>query len=54
MRFIYSLFLLIVVSITSCGTKEDVKPVSKVVFHKTHEAKKANAPFSDVVQVGDL
>lgn len=54
MRFIYSLFLLIVVSITSCGTKEDATPVSEVIFHKTHEAKKADAPFSDVVQVGDL
>lgn len=27
---------------------------TKVIFHKTHEAKKANAPFSDVVQVGNL
>ncbi|KAA1247174.1 RidA family protein [Aquimarina sp. RZ0] len=25
-----------------------------VVFHKTHEPKKAKAPFSDIVQVGNL
>jgi len=26
----------------------------EVIFHKTHEPKKENAPFSDIVQVGDL
>lgn len=27
---------------------------STVIFHSSHEPKKANAPFSDIVQVGDL
>lgn len=54
MRFIYSLFLFIVFALTSCETKVEVGRESKVIFHNTHEEKKADAPFSDVVQVGDL
>lgn len=55
MRLTSFLFLLIVFSIFSCDTKTSkISPPTKVVFHKTHEVKKANAPFSDVVQVGDL
>ncbi|RMB61100.1 RidA family protein [Dokdonia sinensis] len=33
--------------------KEDSVP-TEVTFHKTHEPKKENAPFSDIVQVGNL
>ncbi len=54
MRFTSFLFLFIVVTITSCDTKDPITPPAEVIFHKTHEVKKANAPFSDVVQVGDL
>ncbi len=46
----------IVIVITSfllgCSQKSDSKNI--VIFHKTHEPKKNNAPFSDVVQVGNL
>ena len=42
---------------TSVGT-EDEKEVEKtpveVTYHASHEPKKANAPFSDAVQVGDM
>ncbi|GGX21320.1 RidA family protein [Aquimarina muelleri] len=41
------------VFITSCKTK-CLKTVDTVVFHKTHESKKSEAPFSDIVQVGNL
>ncbi|RZS91921.1 RidA family protein [Aquimarina brevivitae] len=35
--------------------KQEFKETRKqVLFHKTHEPKKVNAPFSDIVQVGDL
>lgn len=35
-----------------CAPKNQEEP-SVVTFHKSHEAKKAMAPFSDVVQVGN-
>lgn len=54
MRCILYLFLFIVLSLTSCENKVDVESTSKVIYHKTHEPKKENAPFSDVVQVGDM
>lgn len=41
------------VFLTGCK-QESSKTVDKVVFHKTHEPKKSGAPFSDIVQVGDL
>ncbi|MCK8523908.1 Rid family detoxifying hydrolase [Aquimarina sp. D1M17] len=31
-----------------------VNTPDEIVFHKTHEPKKMNAPFSDAVQVGNL
>ncbi|MBQ4822224.1 RidA family protein [Aquimarina sp. MMG016] len=44
-------FILIVISFSliGCQTKQ-----ADPIFHKTHEPKKENAPFSDIVQVGDL
>lgn len=48
------LFLLVAMILTSCGHKEDPAIPTEVTFHKTHEAKKQNAPFSDVVQVGNM
>ncbi|WP_025742710.1 RidA family protein [Aquimarina pacifica] len=42
------LFLLI-----SCKPNSPTSENS-IIFHKTHEPKKANAPFSDAVQVGNL
>ena len=39
--------------ITGCK-KESSKTADKVIFHKTHEPKKNETPFSDIVQVGDL
>ncbi len=46
-----NIFLVISVTLLfmSCNQGFD-----KVIFHKTHEPKKANAPFSDIVQVGNL
>lgn len=63
MKSVYYLFLLSIISI-SCTTK--VSPPSIVeaapvtnrptasIFYKSHEPTKANAPFSDVVQAGNL
>lgn len=48
MKFTSFLFVLSVLFF-SCQ-KENNTPI----FHKTHEPKKMNAPFSDAVQVGDL
>ena len=46
---------------TSCDTTmnrpipaEDSQTKSNVIFHESHEPKKATVPFSDAVQVGDL
>ena len=35
-------------------SNSSVKTAGEIVFHKTHEPKKMNAPFSDAVQVGNL
>lgn len=35
-------------------SKDESTRKTEVTFHKTHEPKKENAPFSDVVQVGDM
>ncbi len=45
------LAILIGLCLSSCT---NTQKRTAVVFHKTHELKKANAPFSDVVQVGDM
>ncbi|MDH7445013.1 RidA family protein [Aquimarina sp. 2201CG14-23] len=44
------LLTILIVVLTGCNTNSDVA----IVFHETHEPKKANAPFSDIVQVGNL
>ncbi len=54
MRIIPFLFLFIVIGITSCDSNKAKNQPKKVVFHKTHEPKKADAPFSDIVQVGNM
>ncbi|TSE08919.1 RidA family protein [Aquimarina algiphila] len=41
------------VFLVGCGTDSSTSS-DTVVFHKTHEPKKSNAPFSDAVQVGNL
>ncbi len=40
------------VFLMSC-TKKASETNNEVIFHKSHESKKQNAPFSDVVQVGN-
>ncbi len=47
------LFILMSMFLVGCDTKS-TKPTNSVIFHKTHEPKKSEAPFSDAVQVGDL
>ncbi|GAA4274291.1 RidA family protein [Aquimarina gracilis] len=42
-------FLCTVLVLGSCNTES-----SRAIFHKTHEPKKSEAPFSDAVQVGNL
>lgn len=54
MRCILYFFLFVVLSLSSCETKVEVGSKSNVIFHKTHEPKKESAPFSDIVQVGDI
>ena len=52
MKTTHYLFLSIFMSgIFSCLYSQEK---TAVVFHKTHEVKKQNAPYSDAVQVGDL
>ncbi|WP_298548186.1 RidA family protein [uncultured Aquimarina sp.] len=51
MKKIYVIIIIITFSI-SCSNRSDSG--TSIVFHKTHEPKKENAPFSDIVQVGDL
>lgn len=41
----YVLLFLIFLAITSCQQKS-----TKIIFHKSHEVKKQNAPFSDAVE----
>ena len=54
MRLIRILPLLIT-SFLCFNCKDDSFPSRKeVLFHKSHEPKKANSPFSDIVQVGNL
>ncbi|MHA7059972.1 RidA family protein [Aquimarina sp. M1] len=47
-------FLFILVTFLLLGCSNTSESSTSVIFHKTHELKKANAPFSDMVQVGDL
>ena len=54
MRIIPILFLLVLAICSSCAPKEGQNTDTTVIFHKTHEPKKADAPFSDIVQVGDI
>jgi 2-iminobutanoate/2-iminopropanoate deaminase len=50
MKSLFLIFsLLILVSLQSCQNSE-----SKIVFHKSHEASRANVPFSDVVETDGL
>ena len=43
--------LLFIIALVFCfGNTSCVKSVSEIVFHKSHEPKKAQAPFSDVVE----
>ncbi|NJB37308.1 Rid family detoxifying hydrolase [Croceivirga sp. JEA036] len=37
-----------------CGVTNEVFAQTEIVFHPTHEPKKANAPYSDAVQAGNL
>lgn len=45
----YGSYLILLLCISCFGTKE-----TDVIFYKSHEPKKVNAPFSDAVQVGNL
>lgn len=37
-----------------CGNFMSAQDAQKIVFHPSHEAKKQTAPFSDVVEAGNL
>ncbi|WP_108867122.1 RidA family protein [Aquimarina aquimarini] len=52
MKKTISLICLLMIFIGCTMNTSDSK--KEVVFHKTHEPKKSKAPFSDIVQVGDL
>ena len=54
MRPIYILLLLITVFLGFNCNGEALPSKKELLFHKSHEPKKADAPFSDIVQVGDL
>ncbi len=41
-------------SVGSDAENTETKTAPEVTYHASHEPKKANAPFSDAVQVGDL
>ncbi|MFD2564576.1 RidA family protein [Aquimarina rubra] len=47
-------YLYIILITFSIGCANNSESNTSITFHKTHEAKKANAPFSDAVQVGNL
>ena len=50
-----SLIMLFLIVLTSCQQPKPISEESIVpVFHNSHEPKKQDAPFSDVVQVGDV
>ncbi|WP_299189674.1 RidA family protein [uncultured Aquimarina sp.] len=51
MKKIY-LFTILISIFYSCNQKNYSN--TEIIFHDTHEPKKANAPFSDAVQVGNL
>ncbi|WP_299901471.1 RidA family protein [uncultured Aquimarina sp.] len=51
MKRIY-FFVMLISMMFSCGKNQSSN--TSVIFHKTHEPKKSNAPFSDAVQVGNL
>lgn len=48
------LYYILIVVIGYCSFNSCVEKTDKIVFHKTHESKKEQAPFSDIVGVGDL
>lgn len=57
----YLVLLVGILLLHSCNTNpekelstETSKPQTEPIFHKSHEPKKASAPFSDAVQVGNL
>ncbi len=57
---VYSVLVLLFISCDSRISRkldvveETTKRNSEIAYHKSHELKKATAPFSDVVQVGNL
>lgn len=54
MRLIVALSISALITLFSCKKSEEIKDQSEVIFHKTHEPKKSAAPFSDIVQVGNM
>ncbi len=52
MKNIVSIICLFTVLLSCNAQSENTK--DNVIFHKTHEPKKAKAPFSDIVQVGKM
>lgn len=54
MRINPFLFLFIASILISCHSKKEESSDTQVIFHQTHEPKKAAAPFSDIVQVDNL
>lgn len=54
MRIIPFLIVFIASMQISCTTSGEVQTETHVIFHKSHEPKKADAPFSDGVQVGNM
>lgn len=44
--------VMLIALLSSCTKTSDAD--NSIIFHKTHEPKKMNAPFSDAVQVGNM
>lgn len=47
-------YVLLVVLIMGTGFSTNAQESTELIFHKSHEVKKQQAPFSDVVQAGNL
>lgn len=52
-HFLFSISFMCLVMGCTPKNQENKEEPSVVTFHKSHELKKASAPFSDVVQVGN-
>lgn len=49
-----SRYLIIIVLLSGVMIQSCTRSTSKIKFHKSHEASRANVPFSDAVETGNL